>query len=112
MNGVQRTAKLTLDSTGTLKGDVKEVRIGDRASQERWALRNTTKDTDMVKPIEHLLGDSLGTYQLTKAQVINLHYNDQPFGFNYSIEAQKLREACWHLAPGATTGALESKPRD
>ena len=31
MNSVQRTAKLALDATGTLKGDVKEVRVGDRA---------------------------------------------------------------------------------
>jgi|GEM_PF-1392770 hypothetical protein len=29
MNSVQRTATMTLDTTGTLKGDVKEVRLGE-----------------------------------------------------------------------------------
>src|SRR5882724_5449609 len=36
MNSIQRTARLTLDPSGTLKGSVKEVRLGDRASSERW----------------------------------------------------------------------------
>jgi hypothetical protein len=31
MNGIGRKAKLTLDPTGTLKGDVTEIRVGDRA---------------------------------------------------------------------------------
>ncbi|HZC25314.1 MAG TPA: DUF3857 and transglutaminase domain-containing protein, partial [Candidatus Binatia bacterium] len=39
MNSIERIAKLTLDDTGTLKGEVKEVRLGERASSERWALR-------------------------------------------------------------------------
>jgi hypothetical protein len=97
MNGIQRTAKLTLDATGTLKGDVKEVRIGDRALQERRALRNATKETDMIKPIERLLGDSLTTYHLTKAQVSNLHHNDQPFGFDYSVEAPNYAKNAGNL---------------
>ena len=88
MNSIQRTAKLTLDATGTLKGDVKEVRVGDRARHERRELRDATKDTDMIKPIERLLGDSLTTYSISNAHVINLHHNDQPFGFDYSLEAQ------------------------
>ena len=60
MNSIQRTAKLTLDPTGTLKGDVKEVRLGERASSERWRLRTVTKDTDRIKPIEELLGRLAG----------------------------------------------------
>jgi hypothetical protein len=87
MNSLTRTATLTLDATGSLKGDFKEVRVGDLARQERGELRGVTNETDKVKPIERLLGDSLATYHLTKAQVSNLHYNDQPFGFNYSVEA-------------------------
>ena len=88
MNGVQRTAKLALDPSGTLKGDVMEVRIGDRARSQRRALRNTTKDTDMVKPIEKLLADSLPTFQLINANLSNLHQNDQPFVLNFSFATQ------------------------
>jgi len=87
MNSVQRTAKLTLDATGTLKGDVKEVRLGERASSERWRLRTVTKDSDRIKPIEELLGNSLASFHLTHASLINFQQTDLPFGFNYSFES-------------------------
>src|SRR6202041_1930663 len=38
MNSIRRTAKLSLDLKGTLKGDVQETRLGERASSERWRL--------------------------------------------------------------------------
>src|SRR5271165_1476534 len=97
MNSIHRTAKLVLDKTGTLKGDIKETRTGDRARRERRALRDATKDTDMIKPIERLLGDSLTTYRITNAHVTNLHQNDQPFGFDYSIEAQNYAKNAGNL---------------
>jgi hypothetical protein len=87
MNGITRTGKLTLDTKGTLKGDVQEVRIGDRAWSQRSALRATTKDVDRIKPVESLLADSLSTFTITKAAVVNFQQTDQPFGFNYSFEA-------------------------
>src|SRR5437588_11613019 len=36
MNSIRRTAKLTLDPNGKLQGEVEELRLGDRASSERW----------------------------------------------------------------------------
>lgn len=87
MNSIQRTAKLSLDATGTLKGDVEEVRLGERASSERWRLRKASKDTDRVKPIEELLGNSLASFRVTKASVINLQQTSETFGFNYSFES-------------------------
>ncbi|HXC44355.1 MAG TPA: DUF3857 and transglutaminase domain-containing protein [Candidatus Dormibacteraeota bacterium] len=87
MNSIERTAKLTLDTTGTLKGEVKEIRLGERASSERWRLRSVTKDTDRIKPIEELLGNSLTSFHITQASVINLQQTDKPFGFNYSFES-------------------------
>jgi len=50
-------------------------------------LRTVTKDTDRVKPIEELLANSLGSFHITRASVINLQLTDQPFGFNYSFES-------------------------
>ena len=97
MNSAQRTATLTLDTTGTLKGDVKEVRLGERASSERWRLRTVTKDTDRVKPIEELLANSLGSFHITRASVINLQQTDQPFGFNYSFESPNYAKNAGNL---------------
>jgi hypothetical protein len=87
MNSVERTAKLMLDASGTLTGDVREVRLGERAASERWALRAATKDTDQIKPIEALLGNSLSSFHITKASMLNMHTLDQPFGFNYTFES-------------------------
>jgi transglutaminase-like putative cysteine protease len=89
MNGIQRTAKFTLDPMGTLKGEVQEVRLGDRAWSERWQLRSVTSEKDRIKPIESLLAGSLANFQITHASLINPQRIDLPFGFNYSFESQK-----------------------
>jgi Domain of Unknown Function with PDB structure (DUF3857)/Transglutaminase-like superfamily len=88
MNSIQRTAKLFLDAQGALKGDVKEMRLGDRASSERSRLRTVTRDADRIKPIEELLASSLASFHIIHASLINLQQTDQPFGFNYSFESQ------------------------
>jgi len=87
MNSIQRVGKLTLDANGMLKGDVEEVRLGDRARSERWRLRTVTKNEDRIKPIESLLAGSLSSFQIVRASVVNLEQTDQPFGFNYSFES-------------------------
>lgn len=87
MNSIQRTGKLTLDPLGTLKGEVSETRLGDRASSERWRLHNVTKSSDQIKPIEDLLAGSLSLFNITHASIENLNHTDQPFGFHYSFEA-------------------------
>jgi hypothetical protein len=97
MNSIQRTAKLTLDPTGTLRGDVKEVRVGERASSERWRLRTVTRDMDRIKPIEDLLGSSLASFHLTRASLINFQQTDLPFGFNYSFESPNYAKTAGNL---------------
>jgi hypothetical protein len=97
MNGIQRSAKLNLSANGTLSGDVKEVRMGDHASSQRWALRAVTKDADRIKPIETLLSRSLGTFQITKASVGNLQATDLPFIYNYSLVAQNYAKIAGDL---------------
>lgn len=87
MNGTSRNAKLALDATGKLKGDVTETLLGDRALSQRWALRNVTKDIDRIKPIESLLAASLSNFQITKATLVNPDLTDQPFGYKYSFES-------------------------
>jgi hypothetical protein len=97
MNSIQRTAKLTLDTSGKLQGEVKEVRFGDRARSERSALRSTTKATDQIKPIENLLAGSLSSFRITKASIVNLQLMDQPFGFNYSFESENYAKNAGNL---------------
>jgi hypothetical protein len=87
MNSIARRGTFTLDAAGTLKGQVSETRLGDRAWSERITLRNVTSSKDRIKPIENLLSGSLSLYQITKASLINLDYTDKPFGFEYSFNA-------------------------
>jgi hypothetical protein len=84
-NAISRSAKLTLDDKGTLQGEVKEVRLGDPASSQRWALRSATRSADQIKPIETTLSHSLATFQIGKATVTSLHQNQLPFEYDYSF---------------------------
>jgi len=84
-NSIQRTAKLFLDANGSLRGDVEERRVGDQAWSQRWALRNVTKDSERIKPIESLLASSLANFRITNATATNLQQTDLPFGFTYSF---------------------------
>jgi hypothetical protein len=86
-NGVTRTATLTLDESGTLRGDVREVRRGDRAAEQRFAVRSAGADTDRIRPVERLLSTSLSSYQIVKASVVNLPTSSKTFEWRYSLEA-------------------------
>jgi len=97
MNSIQRVGKLTLDANGVLKGDVKEVRLGDRAASERWRLRTVTKDVDRIKPIESLLAGSLSNFQIVRASLLNLEHTDLPFGFNYSFQSDNYAKNAGNL---------------
>jgi hypothetical protein len=97
LNGVVRTAKLTLASTGTLSGEVKEVRFGDRASAQRYVLKSVTIDADRIKPIETLLARSLSSYHVTKAFISNLDQTELPFVFDYSLVADNYAKAAGNL---------------
>lgn len=97
MNGIRRTAKLTLDATGKLKGSVSEVRTGDRASYQRWALRSVSNASDRIKPIENVLASSLSTFQITQANAVNIEQTDLPFGFEYSFESENYAKSAGAL---------------
>ena len=97
MNSIQRAGKLTLDDKGVLRGEVKEVRLGDRASEERRRLRNVTKNEDRIKPIESILAGSLSSFQIVRASLINVDRTDLPFGFNYSFESDHYAKDAGNL---------------
>jgi hypothetical protein len=97
MNSITRTAKLTLDPSGKLAGTVEETRVGDRAYSQREALRLVTSNTERIKPIENLLSGSVPNFRITKASILNLTRNDQPFGFNYSFEVENYAKSAGNL---------------
>jgi hypothetical protein len=97
MNGIRRTGKLTLYDDGTLRGDVEEVRVGDRALWEREAFKSVEKSADQIKPVERLLADSLSTYKITNATVSNARLTDQPFIWSYSFMATNYAKSAGNL---------------
>jgi Domain of Unknown Function with PDB structure (DUF3857)/Transglutaminase-like superfamily len=116
VTGVRRTAKLTLTPSGTLAGDVQEVRVGDYAANERYVLKSVTKDADRIKPIETMLSRSLPTYRLTNASLSNLDRIDLPFVFNYSLVAENYAQSSGGLLlvrmrvmGNESSGLLETK---
>ena len=120
LNGVTRTASMTLDANGNLTGSFKESRVGDLAASERARIKLATKDTDRVKVIEGLLSQSLANFSVTHATMSNLQDTSQPFGLNYSIVAQRYAKPAGELLLVRTrligiktSGLLETKdPRE
>jgi hypothetical protein len=97
MNSVRRSANLTLGTDGMLQGTVEEVRVGDFARQGRGIYKSIDNSKDQIKPVEHLLADSLGAFQITKASIGNLQQTDQPFVWNYSFQAANYAKAAGSL---------------
>lgn len=102
-NSIRRSAILALDSAGTLKGYVTEIRTGDRARMERGFLRSVTRNAEKVKPIEDILAGSLSRFYITKATIDNAAQSDLPFGLNYTFEAPEYAKN--------TGGMLLVRPR-
>jgi hypothetical protein len=116
MNSIERVGKFALDANGTLKGNVTEVRLGDRAWLERERLRAATKDSDRTKPIESLLAGSLSSFQIVTASAVNSEKTDLPLGFNYSFESDKYAKLAGNLLlvrprvlGSKSSGVLETK---
>jgi hypothetical protein len=96
-SGLRRSGKLTLSPSGTLSGEVQEVRLGDSGAYQRYVLRTTTQDKDRIKPIETALSHSLASFQITKASIGNLTVQDQPFIYNYSFTADRYAKPAGNL---------------
>ena len=87
LNSIERHANMTLDESGSLHGDIREVWTGDRASEQRAIARASNKDTDRIKPVEAVIADSFTSFDILKAAVTALRVNDQPVEWNYTLDA-------------------------
>lgn len=86
LNGVERTGQFTLDSSGTLLGDLHEKWVGDKGALQREIKQAASKDTDVIKPVEKIAADSFGTFNVLKASILNDRATDRPFEWSYSVE--------------------------
>lgn len=95
-NLLERTAKLTLNTQGILSGDVREIRLGDKASERRaqWMSIEATKRAQVL---ESFLSHSLGGFALQKASVGNLERSDQPLVIQYSFLAENYARRAGEL---------------
>jgi hypothetical protein len=96
-NSIQRNASFTLDPSGTLKGDVFELRVGDQAAWPREMQRAVTRDSERIKPIESLLADSLSNFRITKATIGNFTQYDLPFDYHYSLTSDNYARSAGDL---------------
>jgi Domain of Unknown Function with PDB structure (DUF3857)/Transglutaminase-like superfamily len=96
-SGIHRGAKLTLSSAGTLSGEVIEVRYGDYATSQRYALQEMKRKEDQIKPLESLLSQSVGNYQIIRATIENLDQRSQPFEYTYSFVVPTYAKAAGDL---------------
>lgn len=96
-SGARRTAKLSLDSNGVLKGEVQDERVGDAAWWQRGEFRNVEKDSDRIKPFERLMSHSMGSFVISKATMTNLNDTMQPFDLQWSFVAQDYGKVAGNL---------------
>lgn len=97
LNGVQRTAKLSLDEEGTLQGDVRETWSGDAAVAQRYALRAAQQDVDQIKPVESMLTGSLATFQILSASLGNAKVLERPLIWQYRLEVPRYPKTAGDL---------------
>jgi Transglutaminase-like superfamily len=96
-SGVTRTAKMQLDDNGTLHGEVIEVHVGGSGSHQRALLRSAQRDIDRIKPIENLAGESLSNFQVLRASILNLHAEELPFQWHYTLQVDNYSKAAGDL---------------
>jgi hypothetical protein len=116
VSGIHRNGKLSLAADGTLKGEITELYFGDQGMRQRYELHAISKSSERIKPIESLLSQSLGTYQITKASLLDLENHDAPFQYQYSFTAEKYAKNAGplllvrpRLMDSKSSGLLEGK---
>ena len=86
-NRLLRTATFALDGAGTLTGEVKELRWGGPASDEREVfLENPPSKREEI--FEDLLGSSIGSFNFLAGSIGNLDQFDQVLTLDYKFNAE------------------------
>jgi hypothetical protein len=96
-NGVVRTAKLAIDEKGALLGQVHEVRVGDSAAVQRYALRMASANTDQIKSVERVAAKSLSNFQIPSATMRNSRTMHLPLEWDYTLQVDKYAKTAGDL---------------
>jgi hypothetical protein len=100
-NRLQRTAVLTLNATGGISGQVKEVRTGFSANEKRAELLSLA-EPDRRKAVERFLSSFLQGFTLQEYSIENLENYDQELVLRYAFEAPvyaKQMGGLWLVRP-------------
>jgi hypothetical protein len=95
-NRVLRTATMKLTPTGTLSGEVNELRSGGPAVSSRQQFLNA-QPGDRQKVVEQFLGNSLSNFSLMGASVGNLNNYDQSLTMQYKFLATDYAQSAGDL---------------
>jgi len=96
-NGISHTGHLTLDANGTLRGQMNVTRKGDFATYERYEQISVQASKDRVKRIEQEVAHSIGMFDITSAQMLNLDVTDLPFGYVFNLVAPSYAKPAGNL---------------
>ena len=95
-NRLIRSAKLILSPTGTLSGEVQEIRWGAEAVERRNQLLDALA-AERIKVLEQFLGRFLGSFVLTGSQVDNLEKFDESLVLRYRFVANNYAKSAGSL---------------
>ncbi|HWZ98229.1 MAG TPA: DUF3857 and transglutaminase domain-containing protein [Candidatus Dormibacteraeota bacterium] len=96
-NGISHIGHLTLDANGTLRGQMNVMRKGDFATYERYEQISVQSSKDRVKRIEQEVAHSIGMFDITSAQMLNLDATDLPFGYVFNLAATAYAKPAGNL---------------
>jgi hypothetical protein len=96
-SSIDRKAQMTLDASGTLSGDVQEIRVGDPAAMQRDALQSATREIDRIKPVESVVAAAFTSFEIQKAAIANLRDQEKPFEWHYTVQAPNYAKLAGEL---------------
>jgi Domain of Unknown Function with PDB structure (DUF3857)/Transglutaminase-like superfamily len=95
-NRLLRTASLSIGSTGSLSGEVHEVRYGGPADEARSVFLRA-KPVDRPKVVEQMLGESLSSFTLSNATIGNLDKVDESLLLTYKFTSDGYAKSAGDL---------------
>jgi hypothetical protein len=96
-SGIERAGQLTLDDSGTLHGEIREVLRGDVAARQRASFGAMTQNYDHVKAVESYVGTAFSSFVIEKATVGNLRAKEHPIEWTYSLEVPNYAKRAGEL---------------
>jgi transglutaminase-like putative cysteine protease len=95
-NRLLRTAEFSVSATGTLTGEVEELRWGGPAEESREQFLRAAP-ADRQKVFEEFLGNSLTNFSLTSASIGNLEKYDESLTLKYKFAADGYAKSAGDL---------------